>query len=349
MVYKHALYRFDEEQLNKIIVKGFEQFKIDDKLKKAKLVMIKPNLVSDVKEYIEQGSNSDIRIIEAVLKYLSKYDVKVVVAESETGTKMKGRKLKLALDYMGVTALKQKYNFDIVNLTYDKQILIKFDKSLILKKLYLGKTSLDADVIINIPKLKTHKYATITCALKNMFGCIPDPCRVIYHRNIHKTLADLNTKFIDKTFVVLDGIKAMEGKGPLYGTAVDMNLIGFCDDMLINDVIASRIMGFIPSKVLHIKYFKEKYHNINVKDIMEIGDLRAKDVTRKFKPSEKNWFVKIEEQLMRNRVIVKILFSDFVRKNITYRFRKILKKFRGGSYSWYVKDEKNKINHQKKL
>jgi len=330
----YALYRFDEKELDKIIAKGFGLFGLDKRLSKSKLVMIKPNLVTDVEEYIRNGANTDVRIIESVLKYLSKYGCRVVIAESETGTNVKGRKLQRALDYMGVTNLKKKYNFDIVNLTYDVKKEVNFD-GLILKKIKMGKTSLDADLIINIPKLKTHKYATITCALKNMFGCIPDPLRVVYHRNIHKTLADLNSLFIDRTFVVLDGIKAMEGQGPLYGDPVDMNLIGFSDDMLVNDYVGARIMGFNPLEIKHISLFKDNYHNLSL-DVKMIGDFDISDVCRIFKPSKKNWFVKIEGQLMRNKFIVSILFSYFVKRHIIYHFRGVLKKVRGGSYSWYV-------------
>ena len=255
---KYALYRFSEEKIDDIVAKGFKAFGIDDKLKDNNLVMVKPNLVSDVKEYIENGCNTDIRIIESILKFLQNFNAKVVIAESESGTRVKGRKLQRALDYMGVTALKEKYDFQIVNLTYDEQIPVVFENGLILKKLNMGKTSLDADLIINLPKLKTHKYATITCALKNMFGCIPDPLRVVYHRNIHKTIADINSLFIDKTFVVLDGIRCMEGQGPIWGNSIDMNLMGFCDDMLVNDCVCAEIMGFEPLEIKHIIYFRVK-------------------------------------------------------------------------------------------
>jgi len=333
---KYALYRFREEKIDETISKGFKEFGIDEKIKECSLVMIKPNLVSDVKEYIENGCNTDIRLIESVLKFLGNYNVKVVIAESETGTKIKGRRLQRALDYMGVTKLRKRYDFEIVNLTNDEQVPVRWENGLMLKKLNMGKTSLDADLIINIPKLKTHKYATITCALKNMFGCIPDPLRIVYHKNIHKAIADINTLFIDKTFVVLDGIKCMEGQGPLFGNSVDMRIIGFCDDALVNDYVCAEIMGFEPFEIKHIDYFRKRYHDVDLDNIKIIGELKIADVRRKFEPSHKNWFVKVEEQLMRNHLIVRILFSNFVRRHITYHFRNILKKLRGGSYSWYI-------------
>jgi len=328
---KIALYKFNEKKLDLLISKGFKQFDMDKKLKKMKLVMIKPNLVTDIKEYIDNGANTDIRIIESLLKYLSKFNLRVVIAESETGTKIKGRKLHKALSLMGVIKLREKYNFDIVNLTYDKQIPVNFNGKT-LKTVSMGKTSLDADLIINVPKLKTHKYSTITCALKNMFGTIPDPLRVIYHRNIHQTIFDLNSIYLDRTFVVLDGITAMEGKGPLFGEKVDMNLIGFSNDMVVNDIMGAKLMGFDPHEVKHLNYYIRNEINIE-----EVGDLKVNDIARKFEPCKKNLFVKVEEQLMRNPHLVRFLLSDFVRKNISYNLRKVIKKFRGGSYNWYIK------------
>lgn len=333
---KYALYRYQPDRLDEIVAQGFSLFGIDKKIHKGMLVMIKPNLVSDVPEYIANGCNTDMHLIEAVLKFLSNFDADVVIAESETGSKVKGRRLQRALDYMGVTALMDKYRFRIVNLTHDEQKPVAFKKGLLLKQLMMGRTSLEADLIINMPKLKTHKYATITCALKNMFGCIPDPLRVVYHRNIHKAVADINSLFIDRTFVVLDGIRCMEGQGPIFGKGIDMNLVGFCNDMLVNDVVCSQIMGFDPQTVRHIQLFRRHYHDVPLANIEMVGQLQIEEVCRPFVHSHKNCFIRVEEQLMRSRCVVRVLFSEFFQRHITYHFRSLLKRFRGGSFSWYA-------------
>jgi len=280
---KFALYRYQPGKVFETVSKGFELFQLSQKLRQASLVIIKPNLVSDVEEYILNGSNTDTNLIEAVLNYLSNFPCRVVIAESETGSQVKGRRLQRALDFMGVTALKSKYNFDVVNLTYDEKKTVELKKGLLLKKIELGKISLDADLIINMPKLKTHKYATVTCALKNMFGCIPDPLRVIYHKNIHEAIADINSIYFDKTFVVLDGIRGMEGQGPLFGNPVDMNIVGFCNDSLVNDLICAKIMGFDPKEIKHIELFKKHYYSGTADNIEIAGEIRAEDVRRKFR------------------------------------------------------------------
>jgi len=337
---KVLIKNFNENKIEGIIDAGFNFYGLDKKLASIKSVFIKPNLVTDVKEYIEQGANTDIRIIEAVIKYLSRYpNLKVFLGESETGTKIKGRRLDLALELMGVKKLQNKYNFQIVNLTYDKKISIRIPEGKFLKRIELGKTLWDADLIINLPKIKTHKYATVTCALKNMFGVIPNPLRIKYHQNIHQVIADLNRLFYDKMFVITDGIVGMEGQGPLYGEKINLGIILFADNPLLNDVAAAKIMRFNPQAIRHLiltnNWAKEDIDNTEL-----IGNLNILNAARKFKPANKNLFVKAEGFLMQFPWIVRVLFNEWVQKNITYHFNKILKKLRGGSYSWYIDSKK---------
>ena len=334
---KVGLYKFDEKKMNELISKGFKQFSMDQKLKKAKSVFIKPNLVTDVKEYIDNGANTDVRVIEAVLKYLSKFEkLKIYLGESSSGTKMKGRNLKNALKYMGVYKLQQKYNFEIVDLYYrsDKiKIPMKYCSNI--EKIELNKLLFDVDYIINIPKIKTHKWAVMTSALKNMFGVIPDPLRVRYHRYLDEVISNINYLFYKKIFVLVDGIRAMEGNGPMFGRPIDLNVILFSDDCLCSDIVVSKIMGLDHKKIPHVSRFKRI---TNFKDkIAVVGDYDLNNFTHRFITAKQNLFLKIEKHLMYHDFIIKIVFSDWFRKNITYRFRNVLKKMRGGSTYWYVK------------
>jgi len=331
-----SVYKFQEEKIDQTIQKGFKEIGLDKALKKAKSVFIKPNLVTDIKEYIQNGANTDIRIIEGVLKYLSKYDLKIYLGESDTGTKIKGRKLKYALKLMGVYDLKKKYNFNIVNLTKEKQAEINIPNAEFLKKIKLSKIVLDSDIILDLPKIKTHKYSKITCALKNMFGTIPDPLRVVYHENIHQTLADLNRIYLNKTYVLTDGIIGMEGDGPIYGNPIKLNVLIFSDSMYCNDLVACKIIKLNPYSVTHLKLISS-YLPSKDKQYDLIAHVLLRDICKKFEPSKKNLFIILEGKLMQHKWIVKILFNEWTQRNITFHFRNFLKKLRGGSYSWYVK------------
>jgi len=76
---KCALYRYHSDKLNEIVAQGFSMFDIDKKIHKGALVMIKPNLVSDVAEYIANGCNTDVHLIDAVLNFISNFDSDVVI------------------------------------------------------------------------------------------------------------------------------------------------------------------------------------------------------------------------------------------------------------------------------
>jgi len=319
-----------------VILEGLDSFGLSQRLKGCRRAFIKPNLVSDVKEYIQNGSNTDIRVIEGVLQYLSDCDVKAFLGESDMGPQLKGRKLKYALKYMGVYDLQKRYDFTIVNLTHDKKTLVKFSNPLFLKEIELGKTLLDADLILNLPKIKTHKYATLTCSLKNMFGTIPDPLRVKYHPNIHAVLADLNSVFYSKMFVLVDGIIAMEGNGPIYGNPVNLDLLLFAEDPLAADVTAARIIGMKPEEIEHLKLFKECYASIDWAQITIFGNVTLEDAYRPFIRSELNWFLKIERKLLPQPWFLKFIYSRFALMHIVYPFRNVIKRLRGGASNWYL-------------
>ncbi len=306
------------------------------RLQSVRTVFIKPNLVTDVPEYIAQGANTDVRIIDAVLHYLSGFShLEVLLGECETGTALKGRRLERALEIMGVLELQQKYQFRIINMTHDPEVReYEIPNGRYVKRLKLSPAIMDADLIINLPKLKTHKYSTITCSLKNMFGTIPDPLRVIYHHNIHQVIADINQLYYSRMVVLLDGIVAMEGAGPIYGRAVPMNLILAGTDPLDVDSVAARVMGFDPLQIRHIRLFA----NSRSVDPLEV-EVRGADldsVRQNFKPARKNLFVRCEGELMRHRWIVRLLFSDWFRRHVTYRLNPLLARLRGGSFSWYI-------------
>jgi uncharacterized protein (DUF362 family) len=325
---KESVFEDIERVLNK-------EFFLDQRLSEVKNVFIKPNLVSDIPEYVQNGSNTSTIVIEGVLRYLSKYHVNVFLGESETGTKVKGRKFDSAIEAMGILELKKKYDLTVVNLTNDEQVEVEIPGAIFLKKVKLSKIFLGCDLIINLPKLKTHKYGTITCSLKNMFGAIPDPLRIVYHENIHQVLADLNRLFDGKMFVLTDGIVCMDGQGPLYGNARSLNILMFSDDPLANDYVASRIMKIPQQEVKHIQ-LTSAWKGFD-ESMVEVHSFKPIDqiVNAPFTRANKNWFVKLEGKLMQHPFFVKIIFNDFFRRNVTKKIRFITDRLRGGSYRWH--------------
>ena len=91
-----------------------------------------------------------------------------------------------------------------------------------LEYLYLSRTIANAEVVISLPKLKTHHWAGATLSLKNLFGTLPGICygwpkNELHWRGIDNSIVDIAlTRTPD--LAIVDGIIGMEGDGPLNGT-----------------------------------------------------------------------------------------------------------------------------------
>lgn len=335
---RSTLYPFTDGTLEETVASGFADFDFGTRLASAETVFIKPNLVTDVPQYIRNGANTDVRIIEAVIAVLSDYDVEIVLGESDTGTETKGRTVERALEQLEISDLQSSYEFRIVNLTADDRRSVPIPDGTHLSEIELAETFLESDLILNLPTVKTHKYGTITCALKNMFGVVPDPLRIVYHEDIHRVLRDLNTLFHDRMFTVIDGIRGMEGNGPLYGTPVDLECLAFAAHPIAADLTACRLMQVDPASVRHLALFCA-YAGVTEPRPDVGGPLDVDAVSRPFTPANKNTFVTIEGKLMQHRPIVRFFFNDWVRTHLTYHLNPLLSRLRGGSYRWHLDEE----------
>ncbi|MBT9152432.1 MAG: hypothetical protein DDT35_00652 [Firmicutes bacterium] len=105
-----------------------------------------------------------------------------------------------------------------------------------------------ADVLINLPKLKTHGLTTMTCAVKNMFGLIPGLTKIEYHMRtpmIEDFCAALVgiAELAAPELTIVDAIEAMEGEGPSGGRPKHLGYILASRNMHALDMVAAKIMG----------------------------------------------------------------------------------------------------------
>ena len=119
--------------------------------------------------------------------------------------------------------------------------------------------------------------------MKNMFGLLPDKLKGKYHmKGISNVIVDINT-VLKPVLTVIDGFVGMEGRGPSGGTPVKMDLIIAGKDVVATDATASRVMGFDPMEIAHIRRAFEKGLG-NIDDIEVLGS-KLEDVKRAFKRS----------------------------------------------------------------
>jgi uncharacterized protein (DUF362 family)/Pyruvate/2-oxoacid:ferredoxin oxidoreductase delta subunit len=119
----------------------------------------------------------------------------------------------------------------------------------------IAKAAVEADAIINLPKLKTHGMMVMTGAVKNMFGCIPGKKKVQWHFNAgidHDSFARMLVELsalLKPRLTIIDAITAMEGNGPSSGDPRSIGLILAGQDSVALDVVSGMIVGLSLSQL----------------------------------------------------------------------------------------------------
>lgn len=163
---------------------------------------------------------------------------------------------------------------------------------ILLQSVYAARMALEADVIITLPKLKTHASTWYTGAVKNMFGAVATKTRKEAHRlatyeRFSTALVDVYAVFQPRVrMAVMDAIVGMEGEGPRHGSPKQANLIIASLDPVALDSVGARVIGFDPSEILIIRYAAERgFGSARLSDIEILGAL-LEDVAVDFeKPS----------------------------------------------------------------
>ena len=133
---------------------------------------------------------------------------------------------------------------------------------------------LNAECLINMPKLKTHGQTIVTLGIKNLKGVLSHQSKRIFHRNgLEKPVAHLSS-IIKPTINIVDGLIGLEGFGPVQtGTPVEVGVVIVGDNLVATDAVAASIMGFNPEEIPHIKLANELGNGpIKITDIEIVGE-----------------------------------------------------------------------------
>jgi uncharacterized protein (DUF362 family) len=122
-----------------------------------------------------------------------------------------------------------------------------------LRELWVPTVLRDADVVVSMPKLKTHHWVGVTLSLKNCFGCMPGrvygwPKDVFHVNGIPNSILDI-VAAVKPSIAIVDGIVGMEGDGPIMGEPVASRTIVISTDVVAADVTGAHLMGIDPEKV----------------------------------------------------------------------------------------------------
>lgn len=206
------------------------------------LIGIKPNLV--VAQPAHWGATTSPELVRGVISYLkSKGLTNIVIMESS----WIGDSTKKAFENCGYREISEEFNVPLVDLKDDDSQQFTVDGI----TLNVCKQVLKVDYLINMPVLKAHCQTRLTCALKNLKGCIPDEEKRRFHTlGLHKPIACLN-KVLTSNLIVVDGIigdLTYEGGG----TPVQMNRVIVGKDPVLIDTYAAELIGYSVDDIEYI-------------------------------------------------------------------------------------------------
>jgi uncharacterized protein (DUF362 family) len=145
--------------------------------------------------------------------------------------------------------------------------------------LHFAASVLSADILVSMPKIKTHHWAGMTLSMKNLFGIVPGviygwPKNFLHWHGIHQSVVDICST-VQPHFVIADGIIAMEGNGPIQGKSKQCGMLVFGDDPVAVDSTCVRLAGLNPEKIEYLQIAGEFLGNCQESRIRQIGDTIA--------------------------------------------------------------------------
>ena len=214
---------------------------------RSKRIGIKPNLV--VAQDPSNGATTHKELVEGTIEYLQEHGFfHISIMEGS----WVGEKTERAFRALGYDKLSKKYCVPLVDLQKDS--CKEYHAAGI--KISVCDAALQVDFMINMPVLKGHCQTTVTCALKNNKGVIPNSEKRRFHTmGLHKPIAHLNT-IVKNDFILVDNICGdldfEEGGNPV----VMNRILGFTDPVLC-DAFACECMGYQPEDVDYIMIAKQ--------------------------------------------------------------------------------------------
>ncbi|MGI6149770.1 MAG: DUF362 domain-containing protein [Firmicutes bacterium] len=208
---------------------------------------IKPNLV--LAKPSHSGATTDPAVVEGIITFLKDHGChNIAIMEGS----WLGDSTARAFRICGYEELARRYQVELIDLKKDNTVTVSAGGL----RLEICRSPLAVDCLINVPVLKAHCQTRLTCALKNLKGCIPDREKRRYHAlGLHRPIAALS-RALPQHLVVVDGIIGdltfEEG-----GTPVHMHRVIVGNDPVAVDSYCASLLGLAPGDVPYISLAEE--------------------------------------------------------------------------------------------
>jgi uncharacterized protein (DUF362 family)/Pyruvate/2-oxoacid:ferredoxin oxidoreductase delta subunit len=212
-------------------------------------VLLKPNMLSA--KAPEKGITTHPLVLEAVVREVQSAVGKALIGDSPSGA-LKG--IKRCWKNTGFLQVAESTGAELINFEAGGSIIRERNG----RTYHIARVVLESDVVINLPKFKTHGFTLYTGAIKNLYGTLPGFQKARFHKQLphpkkfSEVLADIYG-IVKPALHIMDGILGMEGNGPATGILRKTSLLLAGTDGVALDTVASAVMGFKPAEIAAIQ------------------------------------------------------------------------------------------------
>jgi uncharacterized protein (DUF362 family) len=249
-----------------LLAAGFEPAAV-----RGKRVLLKPNLVEPLRSCPQMTTHP--ALVVAAAEVFRRWGAEVTVGEGPGHM----RDTEWALVESGLQDALDDARLSFADLNYSELAWVRnAGRASALRGFHFPRQVIEADLIVSMPKMKTHHWVGYTGALKNLYGVIPGirygwPKNVLHYAGIPESIYDINAS-LPKTIAIVDGILAMEGDGPIMGSAKPMGLVVIGTNGTAVDATLGRIMGFDPDKIGYLQLAARRLGPVDESAIDERGE-----------------------------------------------------------------------------
>lgn len=212
-------------------------------LSKEAKILLKPNLNANMNALT--GNTTDLRLLAVVMEYLKSKGYKDITVAEGTNSGYYRHHISV-ISRLRVDRLTNYYGIKVTDLNYSEPVSIEFEDGI---QAGVSRECLEADLFINMPKLKTHFETGMSVCLKNLMGClVGQENKKKTHQALAANILNINKK-IKPHLHIVDGIISMEGLGPTRGTPVLTGMILVGTDPYLIDLMCARVASFDYRKI----------------------------------------------------------------------------------------------------
>ncbi len=285
-VAKAASYAAD---LETIIASGLTELGLGPAWVEGRTVLLKPNLVEPYQDAPQINTHASV-VRAAALVFRRWRASEVLVAEGPGHC----RDSQLVLDQSGLAKVLAESRLDFVDLNHDE---VEFVPNRLrqspLNELALPLTLKRAQLVVSLPKMKTHHWAGVTLSLKNLFGIMPGivygwPKNVLHHAGIESAILDIAAA-VRPHLAIVDGIVGMEGDGPIMGSPRHSGVLVMGANLTAVDATCARLMMIKPERVAYLKAASGRLGSIAERHIEQRGETIS-SLAQRFELVDRPWF-----------------------------------------------------------